>query len=437
VLDEPRAPQLRHLLRRLRIDTTPLKSSRDFRLLWFGGSVSFIGSMVTYVALPYQVAEITGSYVAVGVLGVVELLPLIVFGLYGGALADAVDRRRLVLVTEICFTAVSALLVVNAVLAHPMVWLLYVASFVYAILDGLQRPSLDALIPRIVPPDQLAAAGAMNTLRMNIGTIAGPALGGVIIAILGVGAAYALDVISYAASLVALALMRAVPPPVGGVKPSLRGIQEGLQYAVSRKDLLGTYAVDLVAMTFAFPYALFPFVAQHFNAPWSLGLLYSAPYVGSMAATLTSGWSSRVHHHGRYIAVAAAAWGLAIALFGLAPTLPLALFFLALAGAADMISGLFRGLMWNLTIPDELRGRMAGIELLSYSVGPSLGQVRASFGAQLTSLQTSIYVGGFFTVIAVGAVTLMLPGLWRFDDRTDENAVRQRRLREQDGTVDS
>ena len=184
-------------------------------------------------------------------------------------------------------------------------------------------------------------------------------------------------------------------------------------------------------MTFAFPFALFPFVAQQFHAPWSLGLLYTAPYVGSLVATLTSGWSSRVHHHGRYIAVAAAAWGLAIALFGLSPTLPLALFFLVLAGAADMISGLFRGLMWNLTIPDELRGRMAGIELLSYSIGPTLGQVRASFGAQLTSLRTSLATGGFVTVIAVATVTAFLPGLWRFDDRTDENARRQRQLREQ------
>ncbi len=422
---------MRRLVRRMRLDTTALRSSRDFRLLWFGGSVSFIGSMVTYVALPYQVATMTGSYVAVGALGIVELGPLIVFGLYGGALADAVDRRRLVLITEACFTVVSALLTVNALLPQPQLWLLYVASFGYAVLDGLQRPSLDALIPRIVPPDQLAGAGAMNSLRMNIGTIAGPAIGGVVIAIAGVGAAYALDVVSYSASLVALALMRAVPPTVGGTKASLRGIKEGLAYAWGRKDLLGTYAVDLVAMTFAFPFALFPFVAQQFHAPWSLGLLYAAPYVGSLVATLTSGWSSRVHHHGRFIAVAAAAWGLAIALFGLSPTLPLALFFLVLAGAADMISGLFRGLMWNLTIPDELRGRMAGIELLSYSIGPTLGQVRASFGAQLTSLRTSLATGGFVTVIAVATVAAFLPGLWGFDDRTDENALRQRQLREQ------
>ena len=206
---------MRRLVRRMRLDTSALRTSRDFRLLWFGGSVSFIGSMVTYVALPYQVATMTGSYVAVGALGIVELGPLIVFGLYGGALADAVDRRRLVLVTEACFTVVSALLTVNALVPEPQLWLLYVASFAYAVLDGLQRPSLDALIPRIVPPDQLAGAGAMNSLRMNIGTIAGPAIGGVVIALAGVGAAYALDVVSYSASLVALAMMRAVPPTVG------------------------------------------------------------------------------------------------------------------------------------------------------------------------------------------------------------------------------
>jgi MFS family permease len=429
----PIGPQLAQLVRRMRIDTSALRSSRDYRLLWFGGSVSFIGSMVTYVALPYQVAELTNSYVAVGAIGLVELGPLIVFGLYGGALADAVDRRRLVLITESCFTVVSAILMVNAFLPHPALWLLYVAALAYAVLDGLQRPSLDALIPRIVAPEHLAGAGALNSLRMNIGTIAGPAIGGVVIAIAGVAAAYALDVVSYAASLVAVALMSAVPPTVEGTKASLRGIGEGLAYAWSRKDLLGTYAVDLAAMTFAFPFALFPFVAKEFHAPWSLGFLYAAPEVGSLIATLTSGWASRMHHHGRCIAVAAMCWGLAITAFGLAPTLPLALFFLVLAGAADMVSGLFRGLMWNLTIPDEVRGRMAGIELLSYSIGPTLGQVRAGFSAQLTSLRISLATGGFITVFAVGAVVMLLPGLWRFDDRTDENAIRQRRLRDQMG----
>lgn len=419
----------RSFARRTRLDISPLRQSRDFRLLFFGGSVSFIGSMVTYVALPFQVANLTGSYVAVGILGIVELAPLIVFGLYGGALADAVDRRKLVLLTELGFTLVTGALLANALLGQPQLWLIYVASFVFAILDGLQRPSLDALIPRIVIPDHLAAASALNSLRMNIGTIAGPAFGGLIIAIGGVETAYAVDFVSYAASLVALALMTASPPPIGAAAPSVRGIYEGMQYAWERKDLLGTYVVDIVAMLFAFPYALFPFIALMYDSPWVLGLLYSAPYVGSLIATLTSGWTSHVHHHGRAIVYGAAVWGFAIIGFGLAPNLGWALLFLVVAGAGDMVSGLFRSLMWNLTIPDELRGRLAGIELLSYSTGPQLGQVRSTLMAQVTSLRTSLWGGGVLAVVGVFLAPVVLPAVWRFDDRTDPNAVAQRQRR--------
>jgi MFS family permease len=413
----------------MRLDVTPVRSSRDFRLLFFGGSISFIGSMVTYVAIPFQVAQLTGSYVAVGLISVVELAPMIVFGLYGGALADAVDRRRLVLVTEVLIAAVTGMLVVNALVPSPTLWVIYAAAFAYAVLDSLQRPSLDALVPRIVPPDQLAAAGALNSLRMNIGTIAGPAIGGVLINVSGVGLAYFVDFVTYGASLCALVLMRAAPPPTGAEPPSFARIMEGARYAWVRKDLLGTYVVDLVAMLFAFPYAMFPFVAESFDAPWALGLLYSAPYAGSLVATLTSGWSNHVHHHGRAIVWSALGWGAAIAAFGLSSSLGWALFFLVLAGAADMVSGLFRGLMWNLTIPDELRGRMAGIELLSYSIGPQLGQLRTSLMAELTTLRTSLWAGGALAVIGVAAVPFVLPALWSFDDRTDENAVRQRALR--------
>lgn len=421
---------LRGLFHRTRMDLSPLRSSRDFRLLFFGGSVSFVGSMVTYVALPFQVAQLTGSYVAVGLISVVELVPMVVFGLYGGALADAVDRRRLVLLTETLIAAVTGMLLVNALIPEPQLWVIYVASFSYAVLDSLQRPSLDALVPRLVPPSQLAGAAALNTLRMNIGTIAGPAAGGILISLGGVGLAYAVDLVSYSASLVALLLMRAVPPPTGAERPSLARIAEGARYAWSRKDLLGTYTVDLIAMLFAFPYAMFPFIAEAYDAPWSLGLLYSAPYAGSMLATVTSGWTNHVHHHGRAIVWAAVSWGAAIAAFGLAPSLGWGLFFLVLAGAADMVSGLFRSLMWNLTIPDDVRGRMAGIELLSYSLGPQLGQLRVSLMAEVTSLRTSLWAGGALAVIGVALVPFTIPALWSFDDRVDENAVRQRALRD-------
>ena len=408
------------------MDTRPLRTSRDFRLLFVGGTVSRVGSMVTYVCLPFQVKVLTGSFVLVGVLGAVELVPLVVFGLYGGALADAVDRRRMVLVTEAALMVLSAMLMVNALTPQPRLWPIYAFAFLAASFDALQRPSLDSLLPRIVAHDQLMAAGALTGLSGSLATMAGPAVGGVLIATVGVWGGYAVDVVTFAASLVALFMMRAVPPPAGGQRPSLRGIGDGLAYAWSRKDLLGTYLVDLSAMFFAFPFALFPFVADALHARWALGLLYSAGFLGGALATATSGWTRNVHHHGRAIVWASALWGGAIALFGLASNIWVALALLAVAGAGDMVSGIFRQLMWNQTIPDELRGRMAGTELLSYSLGPQLGQVRSSFVAQWTSLRVSLVSGGVACVAGAFVLAVLLPTLWSYDERTDENAARER-----------
>jgi MFS family permease len=195
---------------------------------------------------------------------------------------------------------------------------------------------------------------------------------------------------------------------------------------------MGTYAVDLIAMVFAFPYVLFPFLAEELGAPWALGLLYSAGAVGSLVVTLTSGWTSSIHRHGRAIVLAAMAWGLGIALVGVTPNLWLVLVFLAIAGGADMVSGIFRMTMWNQTIPDEMRGRMAGIELLSYSVGPLLGQMRSSAAASLTSLRMSFFSGGVLCVIGVGLAAVALPDLWRYDDRTSVDAQRERERRRVD-----
>ncbi len=414
---------------RIRMDLRPLRSSRDFRWVFASGLVTYLGSMVTMVALPFQVAELTDSFVAVGLIGLAELVPLVVFGLWGGAVADAADRRRVVLVTEFTSLALSAVLLVNALLPDPHLWVIYVVAMVFAAVDGLQRPSLEAIIPRVVAHDELAAAGALNSLRWQVGSIAGPALGGLLIAAFGVWSAYAFDAATFLLSGLALWRLSSIPPAESAEPASLGRIGQGLRYAWSRKDLLGTYAVDMMAMAFAFPYALFPFLAQDLGAPWVLGLLYSAGAVGSLVATLTSGWVSHVHHHGRAVLVAAIGWGLAVAAAGITDSVGIVLLMLGLAGAADMISGLFRMVIWNQTIPDELRGRMAGVELLSYSLGPTLGQVRATGVAAATSLRTSLVSGGL--MCAAGGVLLAaaLPSLWRYDDRTDPNAVRERTLR--------
>ncbi|MFI1619938.1 MFS transporter [Streptomyces lydicus] len=416
-------------MRGLLPDPAPWRSSHDFRLMWCAGAITVFGSFLTFVALPLQLKELTGSTLAVGALGAVELVPLIVFGLYGGALADAMDRRRLILWTESALGAIAVVLLLNSLLPHPLVWPLYATAAVSSALTGLQRPALDAIVPRIVPHDQLAAAAALNALRWQIGAVAGPALAGGLLAYAGLTWAYAIDAATYGISV--LLAVRLAPQPAAheARKPSLRGIAEGARYAWSRKELLGTYAIDLTAMLFAFPLAVFPFLAEDLHAPWALGLMYAALPAGSLVVSLTSGWTSRVHRQGRAIALAAAGWGLAITVAGLLHDVWLVLLCLTLAGCCDMISGIFRSALWNQTIPDELRGRLAGIELLSYSAGPQLGQVRAGGMAALTGVRASVSAGGLLCFAGVALLALGLPKLMAYDSRTDEHARRMRERR--------
>lgn len=412
--------------RGLAIDISPLRTSRDFRLVMGSGLVTVLGSMVTYVTLPFQIKQLTGSYIAVGLAGAAELIPLIIFGLYGGALADSVDRKILVVITEIAAMVLSTILLINSLLNHPKIWVIYLVAALFAAADGLQRPSLEAMIPRIVPHEKLASASALRSIRWQFGAILGPALGGVLIATAGVASGYAFDVATYVLSLIFLARLSRMPSRADTATPTLGALTAGLKYAFSRQDLVGTYAIDLAAMFFAMPNALFPFLADRLGAPWSLGLLYSAGMVGSIIATVTSGWVTRYHHHGRAVIMAATLWGISIFIAGATNSLTLVLLGLAVAGGADQISGIFRSTIWNQTIPDELRGRLAGIELLSYSLGPIGGQTRAGLMASWTGLRASIMGGGALCVGAVGILATVLPKFRRYDDRTNEFAVAAR-----------
>ncbi len=417
----------------LAIDISPLKKSRDFRNLWSAGLITYLGSMITYVAVPFQIKELTHSYVAVGLSGLVEILPLIIFGLYGGVLADAVDRKKMVWATEAASLVLTSFLLINALMPHPHLILIYIVSGLFAAVNGLQRPSMDAALPRLVDHKDLAAASALMSLRWQLGVIVGPTVGGIIISSFSIPVGYGADVFTFIISLIFLSRVRSIPASKEAEKPSLAGLLEGIRYAFSRQDLMGTYLVDLAAMFFAMPTALIPFWADQLGTPWALGLMYAAGTVGSIMVTLTSGWTKNYSRHGRAIMWAAMGWGTAIALAGIWNSLILVLLFLTLAGASDMVSALFRSTMWNQTIPDSYRGRLAGIELLSYSIGPLAGQMRAAAMAAVTSLSFSVTSGGVICIVVVALLASFMPKFRRFDAKTNEFALaklRENELRE-------
>lgn len=421
-------------LRALRIDTTPLRESRDFRLLFLAGTVFYFGAMVTYVAVPYQVYTLTGSNFAVGAIGLVELGPIVVFGLYGGALADHVDRRKLLIGTGLAQAGFTALLALNAFRDDPHVWVIFVVAVFLASCSALQRPSREALLPRTVKHDQLTAANALGSLGIQTGLLAGPAVGGLLVAYVGIGWCFVIDVSGLVVASYLYVRMRSYPHREETTPPSLAGIAQGMSYAFGRRDLLGTYFVDIAAMLLAMPVVVFPaLVDEVFGRPELLGMLYTAEVVGAMVATGLSGWTARVHHHGRAIVVAAAAYGGCIALAGVMPSIWLVALALALAGAADMISGIFRSTVWSQTIPESMRGRLAGIEMLSYSLGPLGGQVRAGVTADLWTVRGAITSGGLACVAGVAVTAGILRDFWSYDARTDEHAVAERAVREAAG----
>jgi MFS family permease len=394
----------------LAVDLTPLRVSPRYRALYFGQLVSVFGSAITYVALPWQMYRLTGSNVLVGLVGVVEFVPMLLLAPVGGLLADSVDRRRIVALAETGLTLVALVLMANALLGEPRVAVIFGCAAVHAALSAIARPARDAITPRVVPRELIPAAAALSALLGSIGFVAGPALAGVIVDAWGAHVAYGLDAASFVASLVSLRFVGSVPPADRGPREE-RGLQAvfaGWRYARSRQELLGTYLIDLNAMFFGMPMALFPAIAERYGGG-SVGLLYAAPGLGAFLVGFSSGWVARVRRHGLAVAVAAGIWGLAIIAFGVADRLPLAILFLAVAGGADAVSGIFRMTIWNQTIPDELRGRLAAIEQISYLTGPYLGNAEAGLVAGVFGVRASVLSGGALCVIGSVAIAAALP----------------------------
>ena len=404
------------LLRSVTLDVTPLRTSRDFRLLYTGQLVSMFGSAISYVVLPVQMYQLTRSPLAVGMLGVAEFVPLLALAFLGGALADYVDRRKLIVWSELGLAACTAVLSANAWLPVPHAWVLFAGAALMAALGAIHRPALEALTPRLLPPEQMPAVAALNMVRYSFNHIIGPGLAGLIVATAGAGPAFLLDGATFVVAAVTMLLIRTVPPPTQVDRPSLKAIAESWRYARGRQELIGTYVLDIIAMFFGMPMALFPAIAEQFPGA-SVGWFYSMLAVGPLVVSLTSGWTGRVRRHGLAITLAVLVWGVAIVGFGLSRHLWMALLCLAVAGAADNVSGLFRMTIWNQTIPDRLRGRMASIEMLSYLTGPYLGNAEAGLVAAAFGLRASVVSGGVLCVAGAAVAVCFLPAFIRYDGR--------------------
>src|SRR3954470_2854100 len=395
-------------LRALAIDLTPLRSSRDFRLLWFGHAISFTGSVITTVALPWEVFTLTHSSLAVGLLGLAELIPLLVLSIVGGAVADTVERRSLLLRLEIAMAACSLALARHPPL-DPHVCPLYVLAAISSGLTGVHFAALRSMVPLLLPPEQRPAGFALTAAYGSFGMMFVPAVAGFLIAVAGLALTYTVDVASFAAAIVAVALIRRMPPMSEG-RASRHSILEGLRFLRGQEALLAVFGIDLLAMVFGMPRALFPALAVRLGGgARSLGLLHASVAAGASLAPRWSGWTGRIRRHGFAVIASVVAWGIAVGAVGFAHTIWMAAVLLAAAGAADMVSGVFRSTMAADVTPDDLRGRVSGVEFAVYASGPLLGDVEAGVVASVTSLQFAIVSGGAVCVLGALGLARLLP----------------------------
>ena len=404
---------------RLLADLSPLRESRDYRLLFAGHAVSFLGSQMTLVAMPYQVYRLTRSSLAVGMASLAALLPLLALSLLGGSIADAVDRRRLLLVAQLLLAATSAGLALNAGSRHPAVWPIFVLGALSAGLAGVDLPTRNAMMPNLVRRELFPAASALTQIRMQLGLAVGPALAGLVIARVGLAGAYWADVASFGVSAVAAWAISPQPPEGGGTRAGIASVREGLRYLRGQRLLVGTFVIDLNAMGFGMPRALFPALGTGLfhGGPATVGLLYAAPGAGALVGAVFTGWVGRVRRQGAAVVAAVMAWGAAIVVFGLVPWLPLGLLLLAVAGAADMVSAVFRSTILQLSLPDALRGRISAVHIAVVTSGPRLGDVESGVAAALTTPRFSVVSGGVACVLGALVVARLVPELARYDAR--------------------
>jgi MFS family permease len=409
---------LGRLLQSLTPDLRPFRASRDYRLITAGVVITGLGTQASIVALPYQMYVITHEPVLVGLLGVAELVPMVVASLFGGAMADRYDRRLMLLACQLALVAVAGALAAAAFLGTPPVWLLYVLAGGLAGAGQLERVARSSIVPNLVGPEHLRAALSNTFGLAQLTMVVGPALGGLLIAAFDVQAAYTVDAVSCAGMAVAAFAMSPQPPlGVEEHEPVLRSIVSGLRFVRGDRALVGSFAIDLLAMTFGMPRALFPVMAvslYHAGAAGT-GVLYAAVAAGATVAAITTGWLGRARYLGRIVIGAVTVWGVAIAAAGVMPSLALAALLLAVAGVADSVSAVCRNTIVQTLTPDHMRGRMSSVYMLVVAGGPRLGDVEAGSVASLTSTRFSVVSGGLACLAGVGLIVVAFPELVSYD----------------------
>ena len=407
----------RWLVAALFADVSPLRHSRDFRRLWAGQTISAMGSQLTLVALAYQTFHLTHSTFMVGLLGFVGLVPLLAGSLWGGTLADAWDRRRVLTLTQFAMAIAVGGLAVNAALDQPEVWVLFVCAAASAGFQGMDWPARRAALPMLVSTDDVTAAVTLQTTTMALSMVVGPALGGVLIARIGLSTVYLIDVATYAVSLTVVRFLPRLVPSGGGTPMGLRSMTEGFRHLRGERLLSATYLIDLNAMIFGMPRAVFPALAVHLYGGGAgvVGLLYAAPGAGALVGSLVTGWTARIRHQGRAIAACVVVWGGTIAVFGVVPVLWIGLVLLGVAGAADVISAVFRQNVQQRAVPDHLQGRLSGTFFAVVAGGPRLGDLETGIAAAIGGPEFAVWSGGLACVVGVGVLLWRVPELWADD----------------------
>ncbi len=395
-------------------DITPLKRHRDFRRLWFGQMVSGIGSQLTIVGVAYETYRISHSTLMVGLVSLVQLGPLLIGSMAGGAVADAKDRRRVLLVTQVMLALSSVGLAVNASFPHPSLWPIFLCTAASAGFQGFDWPARNAALPMLVPMADVPAALALQSILWQTSAVIGPAVAGLLISQIGISVVFMIDVATFGVALLAVASLPALVPQGPKSQISFRSIAEGFQHLHKDKVLLSTFWVDLNAMIFGMPRAVFPAIATglYGGGAGTLGLLYAAPGVGAFGGSLLSGWIGRVRRQGRALVLAMVVWGAAIAVFGVVPILWVGLAMLAIAGASDMVGTVFRNAMLQESVPDNLRGRMSGTFFAVASTGPRLGDAEAGAAAAIGGAQFAVWSGGLACIAGLFVIVWRTPQLW-------------------------